>query len=542
MEAVTDKLTQSVYDQVPYPSLSYSQSHPDRLATVATLLGMSPAPVNRCRVLELGCASGGNLIPMAYGLPESDFVGIDNSARQIAEGQAMVKTLGLKNVTLGYQDILDVNVELGQFDYIIAHGVFSWVPRAVQEKILEICKQNLVSNGVTYVSYNTYPGWHMLGIIRDMMLYHTRELSDPQARAGQARALLDFLAESIPAESGAYGSFLNMYAQFLQGELKGARPTGDSFLLHDELEEVNDPIYFHQFAERAARHGLQYLGEAEFRTMMGSNFSSQAFERLDQMSRSVVDLEQYMDFFRNRTFRQTLLCHENVAVSRKLKSERLTAFYLASYAQPEASELDIHSASVTRFRGADGAILSTDHPVTKAAMLCLVKVWPQAVPFDMLLSMARSRLGLDAVAVQDDADVAGDAQILGTNLLQAYGYSGSLVELHVHVPHMVLEISERPVANPVARFQAQGSDRVTNLRHERVRLDEFDRYLLRHLDGSHDGAALVGSLMAGPVAEGVLTVQNDGEPIKEATKVKDTLAGEVEVKLRWLARAALLVA
>ena len=101
MEAVTDKLTQSVYDQVPYPSLSYSQSHPDRLATVATLLGMSPTPVNRCRVLELGCASGGNLIPMAYGLPESDFVGIDNSARQIAEGQAMVKTLGLKNVTLG---------------------------------------------------------------------------------------------------------------------------------------------------------------------------------------------------------------------------------------------------------------------------------------------------------------------------------------------------------------------------------------------------------------------------------------------------------
>ena len=175
-------------------------------------------------------------------------------------------------------------------------------------------------------------------------------------------------------------------------------------------------------------------------------------------------------------------------------------------------------------------------------MLCLVKVWPQAVPFDMLLSMARSRLGLDAVAVQDDADVAGDAQILGTNLLQAYGYSGSLVELHVHVPHMVLEISERPVANPVARFQAQGSDRVTNLRHERVRLDEFDCYLLRHLDGSHDGAALVESLMAGPVADGVLTVQNDGEPVKEATKVRDTLAGEVEVKLRWLARAALLVA
>ena len=124
------------YDAVPYPDYSYFESHPDRVATMATLFGMKPPPVDRCRVLELGCAGGGNLIPMAYGLPQSEFVGIDTSARQIAAGQEKASALGLKNVTLQPLDILDVNTDHGQFDYIIAHGVFSWVPRVVQDKIL----------------------------------------------------------------------------------------------------------------------------------------------------------------------------------------------------------------------------------------------------------------------------------------------------------------------------------------------------------------------------------------------------------------------
>lgn len=529
------------YDEVPYPSLSYSQSHPDRLATVATLLGTSPPPIDRCRVLELGCAVGGNIIPMAYGLPDSVFVGLDISARQIAEGQAAVEALGLKNITFKHLDILDVDADLGQFDYIIAHGVFSWVLRPVQDKVLDICKQNLAPDGVAYVSYNTYPGWHMLGIIRQMMLYHTRSLTEPRERAAQARALLNFLAESVPAESSAYGSYLNMYAKLLQGELEGARPKSDAFLLHDELEEVNEPIYFYQFAERAERHGLQYLGEAEFSTMLDNSFPRQVSGALRKMARSVVDLEQYMDFLRNRTLRQTLLCHQDVALSRQLRPEHVMAFYVASHAQPETSEPDVHSVTVEKFRVSDGARLATDHPVTKAAMLYLAEVWPQVVPFDGLLSTAHSRLDVDTVPLRRTAATQDDAKILAANLLTAYGYGGNLVELHVHAPHMALDVSEKPVASPVARFQAQNNARITNLRHERVRLNEFDRYLLRHLDGSHDRAALVEALAAGPVAEGMLVIQQDGEPIENAERVRDVLAEGVEKSLRWLVRAALLV-
>src|SRR5262245_8757143 len=162
---------QTSYDVVPYESNVFSQSHPDRLATIATLLGMRPAPVTDCRVLELGCASGGNVIPMAVSLPGSRFVGIDLSSRQIEMGRRTVESLALTNLDLKQFDIRNLTKDVGQFDYIICHGVFSWVPREVQDKILEVCAQNLSPRGVAYVSYNTYPGWHMRGLIRDMMLY-----------------------------------------------------------------------------------------------------------------------------------------------------------------------------------------------------------------------------------------------------------------------------------------------------------------------------------------------------------------------------------
>ena len=531
--------TENTYDQIPYPSLSYRQSHPDRLATVAILMGMHPAPVDRCRVLELGCASGGNLAPMAYVLPNSEFVGIDNSQQQIAEGQREIESLGLKNIALKHLDILDMDGSLGQFDYIIAHGVFSWVPHAVQEKLLDACKDSLTPNGVAFVSYNAYPGWHMIGIIRDMMLYHTRDETDPQQQATMARQLLSFMAEALSDKEDAYGSFINMYANFLQGELRGDIDSGNSVLLHDELETHNQPLYFWQFAERAAQHGLQYLGDAEFRTMMGSNLKPDVNKTLAQMSKSVIDIEQYMDFVRNRTLRQTLLCHQGIEVRRKLSPEQLFTFRASSHAKTDAmrDQVDVHSTSIERFRSNDGATLATDHPVTKAAMLHLAEVWPRSVPFDELLETATSLLGVKAGHAERK-----DAQMLGTNLLKAYSYSSQLIELHTFEPHMVLDVSERPVASPTARLQAKKGKRVANLCHDRVSLDEVDRFLIQYLDGSHDQAALVQRLKEGPVADGRLVLEQEGEQVQKAEQLHQILVNGVHERLCWLAHAALLVA
>ena len=176
------------YDEFPYLSFPFPQSHPDRLATIGWLFGMQPAPIDRCRVLEVGCASGGNLIPMAASLPGSEFVGIDFSPVHIERGVADIEALGLSNIRLLAMDIMDFSEAHGTFDYIIAHGVYSWVPNAVQERLLAICARQLQPAGIAYVSYNTLPGWRMRSVVRDAMTYHTRGIAEPGKRVAQARA------------------------------------------------------------------------------------------------------------------------------------------------------------------------------------------------------------------------------------------------------------------------------------------------------------------------------------------------------------------
>src|SRR5262249_35555116 len=174
--------TLTSYEELPYTRNPFYSTHPDCLAAVALLHGLQPPPVTCCRVLELGCASAGNLAPMAQGLPDSQFVGIDLSPRQIAQGQELVAAAGLQNIELHALSILDVNASLGPFDYIISHGVYSWVPPVVQDKILQICADHLTPNGLAYVSYNTYPGWHLRGMVRDMLGFHVRRFSETKTR------------------------------------------------------------------------------------------------------------------------------------------------------------------------------------------------------------------------------------------------------------------------------------------------------------------------------------------------------------------------
>ena len=514
------------YDRVPYTSLSYSETHPDRLATIARLFGMSPPPVTDCRVLEMGCASGGNLIPMAYSLPGSEFVGVDLSARQIALGKEMVRAAGLSNVTLRELDIRRIDAGMGQFDYIIAHGVYSWVPTDVRDHVLRVCRENLAPNGVAYVSYNTYPGWHMMNIVRDMMRYHTREVDDPREVVKRARELIGFMAGAVPDGNNAYGAFLRMYDRMLHEQRETSKGGDDSFILHDELEEVNAPVYFERFVAHAEQHGLQYLSEAQYHKTFPGEFPPQVRAGLEQLARDRIEFEQYLDFVRNRTFRQTLLCHQEVSLRRTLRAEDMAGFYVASRARPVAASPDARAGVVEQFRSRDGATLSTDHPVTKVAMAYLGEVWPRAVRFDALLNQARATLGAQATS-----DAEQDARALAANLLRAYGYSDQLVEWHVYEPPFTVDIGERPLASPIARLQARERFTVTNLRHERVRLDALSRRLLLCLDGSRDRQRVVECVLAGVRA-------GEGQSVEE---LRDTLAAEVDAAMHWLADAALLI-
>jgi methyltransferase-like protein/2-polyprenyl-3-methyl-5-hydroxy-6-metoxy-1,4-benzoquinol methylase len=524
------------YDELPYPSHPYPYTHPDHLAAVATLLGLEPAPADGCRVLELGCASGGNLIPLAYAYPYSTFLGIDLSVEQIRQGEALVQTLGLGNIELRPMSILDVDDRLGVFDFIICHGVYSWVPERVQDKILAICARHLSHHGIGFISYNTYPGWHMRGMIRAMMGLHDQRFRDqpPLARVAQARALLAFLAEAVPQENTPYSLLLREHLELL-------KQCSDPYLFHEHLEECNEPVYFMDFCERLTTKGLRYLGESEFRVMVPStSFPPEVQRRLHAVAPSFLELEQYMDFLRNRMFRQTLICHAHLRPNYDVKAERLTAFQVASPVRPKSPAPDLHSEAPEEFLTCNGPTLTSSTPVVKAALMCLGEVWPRSMAFNHLRAQARARLG---GVVPEDSDTAQkDAHALGKALLTAYASSGRmLIELSLRPPRFTTEVSEQPVASRLARLQTEDTHLVTNLRHELVNLTPFDRQLLPLLDGTRDRPALLKVLLGG-FQQGTFHISQDNQPINDALRVRDILAEILDQQLPWLAKAALFLA
>ncbi len=478
----------NLYDEFAYRGSAVPQTHPDRLATLATLFGMRPAAVDFCRVLEIGCGDGHNLIPMAYALPGSRFVGIDLAAQPIATGQAMIGALGLKNIALRQLDILEAGPDLGEFDYLIAHGVYSWVPADVQDRLLALCRRHLAANGVAYVSYDTYPGAHLGKLTREMMLYHVRGLAGPAQKIPQARALVRFLSEARDE-----GDF---FSAFLKDEAERVAEWSDWSIFHDNLAPVYSASYFHQFVDHAARHSLSFLAEADFYQMHPQTSNAKAREWLGQMEGDAIAREQYLDFLSCRHFRRTLLCHEGTRLSREPKPELLRAFLVASSAQPVRPVPDICSAAVEEFRGSKGASISIGHPLAKAALTILSRAWPRALAFDELVDHARAMAAGQSAARQNGPDPsarAEDHRLLGDLLLRTY--AANLVELHVYAPRLAVGPGERPLASAVARLEIERGDKVTNLLHGTVHVqDKLCAALLRLLDGTRDRAALLREL------------------------------------------------
>jgi len=520
---------QTAYDAIPYPSNPFRQSRPERLSAIAKLFELdAPAP-ETCRVLELGCSMGGNLVVIAQDHPGSRCVGIDASSRQIAEGWKTIDALGLKNIQLKHLDILDVGDDLGQFDYIISHGVFSWVPAAVQNKMLEICKRHLAPSGVAYISYNTYPGWHIRGVARDIMLYRGMQFADPDARLAQAKSLVKFVAQA------SLGSD-TPYQRLLQGELKHIGQMEDYYLHHEHLEENNQPLYFHEFAKKLAVNGLQYLGDADFSTMVSSNFSPEVAKTLNELgAHDIIQMEQYMDFVRCRYFRKTLICHSGLRLNRTITHKVVSDLLLASDAAPAPADALIDPAQSVAFQTPAGNKITCRSPLTKSALRILQHEWPMPVPFAELLARSKS----EAAGAGQPVDDATAGEFLAGEMLT--GMAAGVVEWRLTPVPFATVVGSMPATSPLARLQATQGYKVTNLRGELVTLDEIHRQTLKQLDGTRDVAKLIDGLMT-PLRQGDLVLHRDSDKsvVTDEVEMRRLLGPALEKVLANLARRALL--
>jgi tRNA G46 methylase TrmB len=142
----------TAYDEVAYRGRPQLQTHPASLGAYAQLLQLDPAAPERCRVLELGCGDGANLLGLAAALPESTFVGVELAENAVSAGTELARESGLSNVSLQHGDLTALDPKLGTFDYVIAHGVYSWVPAPVRDALLGAFARHHAPSGVAFVS------------------------------------------------------------------------------------------------------------------------------------------------------------------------------------------------------------------------------------------------------------------------------------------------------------------------------------------------------------------------------------------------------
>ncbi|MBT3371199.1 MAG: methyltransferase domain-containing protein [Rhodospirillaceae bacterium] len=478
------------YQVTPYPSRPVPLSHPDHLYVVGRLHGLTPAKIAGARVLELGCAAGGNLLPMAASLPEGEFIGIDLSERQIEMAQAGAAAGGLDNVEFLAGDALSLLAGgLGRpFDYIVLHGLYSWVPVEVQAALLPLCRRLLSEHGIIYISYNTYPGWHGRGLVRELMLRAGAAAANGAEQVAMARAALDDLI-------AAYAQNGDAYAALLAEEKARVDDMEDSFLLHDLLEVENHPIYLDQFLARADAAGLQFISEGNVAASREENFSPEARRQLAAIADPVVR-EQRIDFLLNRSFRQTLLCPKSAAVQRRIAPEWLAGLYLASPVRPLGPDANGASGEAF-FATPDGGRFGMTAPSAIAALNHLALAWP------------------DFLAIEELAAKIGDGAIVAQLAIDLY--PRNWIDLLPRSAMYTTTPGTHPKATALARWQTQQGDFVTDLRHRSVTItDSFTRQLLPLLDGETDRGALLASVAGFDDREHSQVANDDPETLLDA--------------------------
>jgi SAM-dependent methyltransferase len=504
--------TPSAHETAAYPTLPFRQCHPDRLHVVGRLFGLAPPPVETCRVLEVGCGSGTHLLAAAAAYPRATFVGLDLTAASVRRGQSLAAAAGITNVELLEADLMDYRPPAGSFDYVTAHGFYSWVPQPVRDRYFDLARESLAPTGLGYVSYNAYPGCHIRQMFWEMLAYHVGGATDPAGRLNLARGLAQFLAAGQAGRAGAAAEIIRKETAHL---LAIPHP---GMLEYDELWGGNTPVYVTGVADHLARHGLRYVADADVGVMNEAAFPPAVASALAGMrEKDLVWKEQYLDFLTLRQFRQTVFAHAEVVPATTPQPAAVAHLAARLTERPAAENVDLSPGVKVEFAFGDRGAVAVDSPLAKAALVELADRWPAAVPVAELATRAAARAGLPA----DPGHVAA----LSGMLLSLYQRMAA--DLWAAPPRFAAAAGDRPAVSPLARAQAAAGDAVATLLHQAFEVkDPVVRGFVPLLDGTRDRAALAAELR---------------RRVPEAPAADAELAATVERMLAQVAEAALLV-
>jgi SAM-dependent methyltransferase len=461
-----------------YRGKPFPQTHPDRLATVARLHGIAAPPPERCRVLELGCGDGGNLIPMAFELEGSSFVGIDLDPRRIADGQGLIQELGLENVELFARDISEVGDEYGLFDYIIAHGVYCWVPLHVRDHLLTLCRSLLDAGGVAFVSFNALPGWHFLEYMRDFAVLAAEQEGSPGDALTRIRSLAKVFSDGL----GGAGA-QNQHLKELFDRLLGS---SDYLLAFDYLGNVSEPLSLGEFVSAVEEKGLRYVADANFFETELKRVPARVRTALTKEVTNPLAREKLADFFGARLFRRALICKAEQTVALR-DASAVKDFQVLAPVLGASGDDDTSKPTPTSFTMLHQVKLTVSAPIVKNALTVLGESWPQSLSFGALVERVTQSLALHTGAEVE--------RVLAEAIWELYG--AGAVDLRCSPPRCAQRAGERPTASLLARLRLSDGGETVNQHHELACLtDNVSRALFRLLDGTHTRRELAEALTA----------------------------------------------
>jgi methyltransferase-like protein len=512
------------YEQFQYENFPFSSTHPDWLYTVGRLHGLDPVPVQQCRVLELGSGRGGNLVPLAVQFPEAEFVGVDLAASQVADGQRAVADLGLVNIRFAAMDICDVPTSWGEFDYIICHGVYSWVPPAVRSRILEIAATQLSASGVAFISYNTNPGWHARGMLRSMMKKMVPH-GPPAQMAAAAREFLEMYLSRMPIDAPL--------RPWVNAELSLLLGLSDRYIYFEHLVDENTAFYLTDFVNEARAHKLAYIADAEPTTTVMEQIGTDHQEVLATYGEDPVAGEQIVDMITTRYFRRSLLCREDAPLRSPLMSDhngiamapRFASCWLAVEADDDV--VDLGEGVEVSVEADDNIVITSSDVHGSAISWILAENRPSTIGFEALVATAADRLS----AVADEEFTEALAR-RAWRLFQR----GKINIGWWQRPRLSIA-PEQPQAWQLAQYQAErGEECVTTMAHERLAVDSLDRLLLVASDGTRSATDLLAQA-AVALENGDLSIELDGAPLVDLAVLDELVQSKL---LRFAEQAVLL--
>jgi SAM-dependent methyltransferase len=458
---------ESSYDDIPYNPMTFPMTGPEYLSAVGRLFGIDTAYAQNAKILDIGCAQGLNPMSFAYYNPTANVVGIDMSQKQIEQGRALAKELGIQNVRLLHGDIASPDDPLKgeKFDFIVCHGVFNWVPPSVSHAILEYIRNHLSKNGIAYISYNAMPGWHRMLPLRSAIQHNAKHYDGWRNKIQATLDYVDALAENNVKNS------IQQTALQMKDRMKTMQP---SYIFHEYIEGDNHPLLLSEFSDMANEHGLKYLCDAHLRNSFVVNAQQKLNEIIQKGPKDDrVYMEQAFDFINDCQFKCSLIIHEEQEINHQLSNQNLRDLYFRVEKQPKAE--DLHDLSFGDQWNYPSFGLSLNHRLHAFVMEHILRAFPHNISLTDIEALIKAQ------NVTPSADPDDPYQILG--ILRECTLKGVLQISTKAAAPITQEELQRPTISDFNRLLVNRVGFMVNPYHRMVGADQSVRLVSQFCDG-----------------------------------------------------------